>query len=185
MKLAAAKRTVKTKLETRNIRRQGKVPAIIYSKGEAGEEIVVNGIEFQKILNTLQTGTLSSKIFDLDIEGRAVKAIVKDIQYNVTNYEVIHIDFEQLHAGLPVTLNIPLRCTNTANCLGVKLGGVIRQVVRQVRVTCLPEHIPDEFQVDVKDLNLGQMKKLQDLEIPEGVRPMGKLKGVAVVIARK
>jgi large subunit ribosomal protein L25 len=185
MKLTVAKRTAKTKSETRNIRREGKIPAILYSKREPGKEIVVDSISFRKILNTTPTGTLSSKIFTLDLEGQAIKAIVKDIQYNITTYDVIHIDFEQLHDDLPVTLNIPLRCINAVNCVGVKLGGVVRQVVRQVKVTCLPKHIPEEFEIDILDLNVGQMKKLQDLEIPEGVRPVGSFKGVAVIIARK
>lgn len=185
MKLTVARRTAKTKSENNKIRREGKIPAILYSKGERGQDIVVNGVAFQKILNANPTGTLSSKIFMLDVEGKTIKAIVKDIQYNITTYAVIHIDFEELHDDIPVTLNIPLRCINTINCAGVKLGGVIRQVVRKVRVTCLPKDIPAEFELDVRDMNLGQMKKLQELSIPKGVRPAGNLKGVAVVISRK
>ncbi len=185
MKLSVTKRTAKTKSDLRMIRREGKIPAILYSKGKSGEEIVVDGIDFQKILNTTPTGTLSSKVFKLDIEGKSIQAIVKDIQYNITTYAVIHIDFEELHADHPVTLNIPLKCVNAANCAGVKLGGVIRQVVRQVKVSCLPKHIPDEFELDLLDLNLGQMIKLEHLKIPKEVRPAGKMKGVAVVIARK
>lgn len=185
MKLSVTRRSEKKKSVTAKIRREGKIPAILYSKGEKGSEITVDAIEFKKILNTTPTGTLSSKVFTLDIEGKATKAVVKDIQYNITTYDVIHIDFEELHEKLPVTLNIPLVCVNTVDCIGVKLGGAIRQVIRKVRVTCLPKNIPEHFEIDVRDMNLGQAKRLSSLKIPEGVRPAIDMKGVAVIITRK
>ena len=140
MKLTVTTRSAK-KAETKKLRREGKIPAILYSKGEKGKEMVVDGTAFKKILNTTPTGTLSSKVFLLEGLGKTLKAVIKDIQYNITNYDVIHIDFEELHEDKPVTLNIPLVCVNTVDCVGVKLGGVIRQVIRQVRVTCLPKDI--------------------------------------------
>lgn len=185
MKLTVTRRSAGKKTENKQIRREGNVPAVLYSKGEKGQEIVVDGIAFKKILNATPTGTLSSKIFHLDFDGKTVKAIVKDIQYNITNYNVIHLDFEQLHDEHPVTVKIPLRCINVADCAGVKLGGVVRQVVRHVPVVCLPKDIPSEFEVDVRDLALGQMMKLSALKIPQGVRPTISLKEVAIVIARK
>jgi large subunit ribosomal protein L25 len=185
MKLTIATRSAK-KSETKKLRREGKIPAVLYSKGEKGKEIVIDAVDFKKILNTTPTGTLSSKVFSLDgLGGKALKAIVKDIQYNITTYEVIHLDFEELHDDVPVTLNIPLVCINTVDCIGVKLGGVIRQVIRQVKVSCLPKDIPQQFELDVRDMNLGQSKKLSALEIPKGVRAAINLNEAAVVIARK
>jgi len=184
MKLTVATRSAK-KSETKKLRREGKIPAILYSKGEEGREIIIDGVDFKKILNTTPTGTLSSKVFLLEGLGKTLKAIVKDIQYNITTYEVIHIDFEELHEDKLVTLNIPLVCINIVDCIGVKLGGIVRQVIRQVRVTCLPKDIPQQFELDVREMNLGQMKKLSALEIPKGVRPVVSLNEAAVVIARK
>lgn len=184
MELNVATRSAK-KSETKKLRREGKIPAILYSKGEKGREIVIDGVTFKKILNTTPTGTLSSKIFSLKGMGKTLRAIVKEIQYNITTYDVIHLDLEELHDNVPVTLNIPLVCVNTVDCVGVKLGGVIRQVIRQVRVTCLPKDIPSQFELDVRDMNLGQTKRLNTLEIPKEIRPAVDLKEVAVVIARK
>lgn len=185
MELTVTSRTAGKKSDTKNIRREGNIPAVLYSKGEKGKEIIVDGIAFKKILNTTPTGTLSSKVFTLDLDGKKVEAIVRDIQYHVTTYAVIHIDFEELHAGVPVTLNIPVCCVNTIDCVGVKLGGVLRQVTRQVKVTCLPKDIPAQFELDVCDMVLGQMLKLNALDIPPAVRPIVDLKEVAVLIARK
>jgi large subunit ribosomal protein L25 len=184
MKLTITTRSVK-KSATKKSRREGKIPAILYSKGEKGREISVDGITFKKILNTTPPGTLSSKIFSLEGEGEPVRAIIKDIQYNITTYEVIHLDFEELHDTIPVTLNIPLVCVNMADCPGVKLGGVIRQLIRHVKVRCLPKNIPEQFELDVGEMQLGQTKKLSAVNIPKEVRPQIKLNEGAVVIARK
>jgi large subunit ribosomal protein L25 len=187
MKLAVAARTTKRKSETKKIRREGNIPAILYSKGEEGKEIVVNGVDFQKILNTTPQGSLSSKVFTIECDKKKYEAVIKGIQYDITTYRVIHLDFEELHPGVPVTLNIPIQCINTVDCAGVKLGGVVRLIVRQLEVTCMPDKIPSHFEIDVRDLTLGQMKKLSDLQIPSGVRPSPtiNLEEAAVVIARK
>jgi large subunit ribosomal protein L25 len=185
MELTVSSRQSRKKSETKKIRREGNIPAVIYSKGEKGKEIVVDGNAFLKALNQIEKGTLSSKVFTLKADGKSVKAIIKDIQYAVTSYDIIHLDFEELHEDVPVTLNIPVKFLNVVECAGIKLGGVLRQVVRQVKVRCLPKDIPERFNLDVRDLALGQSIKLNKLQIPSGVRPIIDLNEVAVVIAKK
>lgn len=185
MELTVDKRAVGKKSATKQIRREGNIPAIFYSKGEKGVEIIVNGIAFKKILNTIEKGTLSSKVITLLIDGKQTRVIVKEIQYHPTTYNILHIDFEQLHEELLVTLNIPVVCMNAMDCAGVKLGGVIRQVIRKLKVTCLPKDIPAQFEFDVRELLMGQALKLNELKIPSTVRPRMDLKEVAVVIAKK
>ena len=173
------------KSEAKKIRRAGNVPAILYSRGEKGKDIVVDGAEFKKMLNTIDKGTLSSKIFILKHDGEKIRAILKDLQYDVTTYNVVHLDFNELHDKDPITLNIPIKCINIVDCVGVKLGGAVRQVIRYLRVRCLPKVIPSHFELDVRELNLGQILRLADIEIPSGVRPITNLKEVAVVVARR
>ena len=185
MELVVALRTVGKRSDVKKIRREGNIPAVLYSKGGQGKAIIVDGIAFQKILNSIPKGTLCSKVITLQLDGSPIKAIVKDIQYIITSYQVAHLDFEILDDALPVTLNIPLVCINTALCAGIKLGGFLRQVIHKVKVTCLPAAIPDQFNLDVRDLNLGETRKLEALTIPAGVRLHVNPKEVAVVIARK
>lgn len=170
MELTVSKRTAGKKTEIKKIRREGNIPAILYFQGKKGEEIYIDGIAFKKVLNTVERGTLSSKIFTLHVDGKIVKAIVKDIQYNITTYDVIHLDFERLEDNSPVTLNIPLKLTGTVDCVGVKLGGNLRQVVRSVKVTCLPKDIPTDFSLDVRNLNVGQSLSMQDIVVPARVK---------------
>lgn len=185
MKLKVAGRTAGKKCETKKIRREGNIPAVLYSLGKRGSEFAVDGGEFRKFLNTLEPGTLSSKIFTLDLDGKAIRAILKDIQYEITTYNIIHLDFEQLHDDSPVKINIPIKCINVVDCIGLKLGGVVRQVIRHLKVRCLPRNIPTHFELDVQNLGLGHSLKLEDIAVPESVSPIGDLKQVAVVMARK
>lgn len=185
MDLNYTKRAVACKTEVKRLRREGKIPAILYSEGKKGEEIAVDGNELKKILNRLEQGTLSTQVFMLSDGGKKRKAIIKDIQYKVTSYDIIHLDFEELHDNVSVNVNIPIRCVGAAECAGVKLGGFLRQIIRAMRVRCLPKDIPALFEVDVRELHVGQSKKLRDLVIPKNVKPMADLKEVAVVVSKR
>jgi large subunit ribosomal protein L25 len=185
MELQIQERTAETKSDLKKIRREGHIPAVLYSKGEEGKEIIVDGGVFRKFLNTLEPGSLSATIFTLQLGNARVPALIKEIQYKITTYDVSHLDFVQLHEEIPVTLSIPIQCINTVDCVGVKLGGTLRQPVRYILVRCKPKFIPSKFEIDVKNLGLGQGIKLSEITIPEGVRPMVDLNRMAVLVARK
>jgi large subunit ribosomal protein L25 len=184
MKLTVSKRTSATKSAIKMIRREGDIPAIIYGLGQAVEKITVKGLEFQAILRNLPQGQLATSVFNLHMDGKTRKAIVKDIQYNVASYNVEHIDFLLLADDQAVTVNVPIQILGVSECPGIKLGGTFRQVIRTLKVCCLPKHIPSEFQIDIRDLNIAQSKRLSDIAIPEKVRVLSPLNEVAVVIAK-
>jgi large subunit ribosomal protein L25 len=185
MKLYVSSRKKETKATIKDIRRAGNIPAILYSKGEAGKELTIDGNEFKKLLNKIEAGTLSSIVFDIEVDGKKTKALVKDIQYHVVTYNILHIDFIELFDDVPVTLNIPLKCIGSSDCAGVKAGGVLRQVLRHLKVRTLPKHIPSHFNLDVKNLGLGQAVRLSAIKIPETIRPMENLKVVAAVVGKR
>lgn len=185
MELTVTRRKDKKKSDTKQIRRDGNIPAIVYSKGQKGEEIVIDGNAFKKYLNCLEKGTLSSQVFSLNFGKEKCEAIIKEIQYNVITYDPSHIDFERLHDDVRVILNVPIKVVKAVDCVGVKLGGLVKQVVRYVKVCCLPKDIPGFFEFDVADLTLGQSKKLSDLNMPVGVKPLVDLNVIAVSVARK
>jgi large subunit ribosomal protein L25 len=185
MKLTVTSRPANRKSETKQIRREGNVPAIFYSSEHPSELLVVNGTEFAAVLRQIKPGRLSTIVFTLMVGNKARKAIIKDIQYHLTTYAVSHIDFEELIDGVPVNIKVPITCIGMASCAGIKLGGFLRQVIRSVKVECLPSNIPEEFLVDVKDLSIKQSKRLSDLVIPKGVKPLARLEEVVVVIAKR
>lgn len=185
MKLAVHKRTTGKKGDTKRLRREGKVPAILYGKKETGLPVYVNRDEVQAILRNLKPGLLATTVFEL-AEGNAKhRAVVKEIQYHVANYDIEHIDFALVSDKEMVTVNVPVQIVGAADCVGVKLGGFIRQVVRTLQVSCLPKDIPQEFTIDVRELNIGQSKRLSDIALPPHVKALAKMGEVAVVIGKK
>lgn len=186
MKLKVWKRAAEKKGELNKMRREGNIPAVIYKRGETAENIAINSAEFSAFLRKVTPGRLSTTSLTLvDEKGKERHMLVKDIQYNITTYDVIHLDFEELHANMPINIKVPIECTGVAECIGVKLGGFLRQVIRYVKVRCLPKDIPSAFVVDVKDLGQAQSRRLKDIGIPQTIRPLADLNEVAVVVAKR
>jgi len=183
--LTALSRASTKKSDTKQIRREGKIPAILYSTGKPNIQLTVSGEEMGAILRQMKPGHLGTTVFHLKLDGKERRAIIKDIQYQLTTYQVSHIDFEELFEDVPVSVKVPIQCTGVADCVGVKLGGFLRQIIRHVRVECLPKHIPAHFFVDVQDLGIKQSKKLSDITIPQGVKPLAKMDEVVVVVSKR
>ncbi|MBX7066940.1 MAG: 50S ribosomal protein L25 [Parachlamydiales bacterium] len=185
MKLELAKRTSGKKGENNRLRREGNIPAILYnSKGE-GHPVTVKGEELKAILRGMKSGLLSTTVFELHIDGKRVKALVKEVQYHVASYDIEHIDFLQLTDNEEVTVNVPIQMTGVADCAGVKLGGFLRQVIRSMKVSCLPKHIPQEFSIDVREMGIAQSKTLADIALPSHIKPLSRMNEVAVVVGKK
>jgi len=185
MKLAVKQRVSEKKKDIKEIRREGNIPAIIYSSKSQPEKLVINGAEFNTILREMKPGQLPTTVFMLSDGQKERRAIIKDIQYHLTTYNVSHLDFEELVENVPVCVKVPVNCIGVVDCMGIKLGGFLRQVVRHVKVECLPKNIPSEFLVDVKDLGIRQSKRLKDLVMPNGVKPLAGPEEVVVVIAKR
>lgn len=186
MKLQSIIRAVESKSEIKSLRREGFIPAVLYVKGKSGETIAVKANELQTHIRQIKPGHLPTTIFALvDDKGNERRAIIKEIQYAVTNYDVTHLDFEELIPDNKINIKIPIECTGSADCVGIKIGGVLRQVIRHMRVRCLPKDIPSSFQLDIRELGLKQSKRLKDIQIPEEVTPLTNLNEVAAVIVKR
>ena len=180
------KRDAKNKGEAKRLRRAGKVPAVFYSQNDTSENVAIATEDFQEVLRNLKPGFLPTTIFKLvDTSGKERRAIIKDIQYNVTNYNVIHLDFQELDETKKVSLNVPIQCINQVDCVGVKAGGFVRAIMRHLKVLCLPKDIPTHFDVDVKDLGMNQIKKVKDMTIPSQVRSLGREDDTVVTIVKR
>ena len=185
MKLTVNHRKDLKKSETKQIRREGNIPAILYGKGQANQNIFIKGSEFQEFKRTLKAGLLATSVFELNDGGKIRKAIVKDVHYHPTTYSVLHLDFLMLEENEMVSVNVPIQVTGVADCVGIKLGGTLRQVIRSIKVKCLPKNIPQEFVLDVAELDLGKLKRLSDIAMPSSVMPIAQMNEVAVVIAKR
>lgn len=170
---------------SRTLRREGFIPAIIYQRGNASTSIFIPTSEFSTVLRHIVHGRLATTRFTLTSEEGNKVAVIKEIQYHPTTYSVLHIDFEELIEGSEINVKVPIEFLGAADCPGVKLGGVLRHVIRGVRVRCLPHDLPEVFTLDVSALGMKDTKRLSDLSIPNTVRPLADLSQVVVVVAKK
>lgn len=186
MELKLHRRQTEKKSSISQARRDGLIPAVVYKQGQPGHAIAVEESAFSAFMRRLKPGHLpTTRLKLMDEKGKPIEVIVKEIQYHPTTYRVLHLDFLELAADAEISVKIPIECTGVADCLGVKQGGVLRQVLRTVRVRCLPKHLPHSFTLDVKDLGMGHSRRLKDIVMDKGVRPLDALNEVAVVIAKR
>lgn len=183
--LAIEKRTDLSKGATKRMRRLGSIPAVLYGKGAEPQSITVDRPAFEAVLRKTADGHLSTTRFTLEVGGEKIEAVVKGIQYHVTTYDIIHLDFERLSENEVITVKVPLRYEGVAECVGVKLGGVLRQVIRAVTVCCKPKDMPTEFVLNVRKLGVKQSKRVRDITVGAGVRMISKPDEVVVVIAKR
>jgi len=185
MKLSVSKRAGEKKSELTELRFKGDIPAVIYKPGQLSEKVTVIGSEFAAVIRGLKRGYLPTTIFEMEINGKDCRLIVKDIQYHPTTYQILHLDFLILEDKTTVDVKVPVIFDGEAECVGVKLGGFVRQVIYHVRVRCFPQDIPPEFKLDIKGLNVGEAMRVSDVKINDSVRSLIPEKEIIVVIAKR
>ncbi len=148
IKLHGSKRELIGKKASKALRRENKVPGVLYG----GEEVIHFSIG-EKLLKTL-IYTPHVYIVELDIDGTTVNAIMQDIQFHPVKDQILHIDFLQIFEDKPVVIEIPVKLEGFAE--GVRAGGKLTLEQRKLRVKALPKYLPDTLNVNIDALKLGQ-----------------------------
>ena len=169
--IAAESRRDAGKGASRRLRRDGKIPGIIYGGGEAPV-----GIAFDA--NALHRGLAEeaflSSILNVTLDGKTQLAVVRDYQPHPARREVLHLDLQRVVATEELRMTVPLHFINEALSKGVKLGGgSVSRLMTEVEISCLPKHLPEYIEVDIEPLELNDMLHLRDLKLPEGVKIPG------------
>lgn len=149
----------------RNVRRGGAVPAVIYG-GKAPQLLVLNHNEVVKHLNH---EAVYSHVLDVVVDGKAEKAILKDVQRDPAGFKILHLDFMRVNMSEQVKVHVPLHFTNEEKSVGVKKGGVATHSLVDVEIVSLPGNLPDYIEVDLTNLDIGESIHLSDLVLPSGV----------------
>ncbi|MDE1463052.1 50S ribosomal protein L25/general stress protein Ctc [Spartinivicinus poritis] len=165
--LVVEKRSDIGKGASRRLRREaGKTPAVIYGAEKAPESITI----LQKdILKALENEAFYSHILTLDVAGEKQEVILKDLQRHPSKDVILHADFLRVTADHKLTTHVPLHFINEDKCAGVKKGGAITHNTIEVEVRCLPADLPEFIEVDMTDVDLGQILHLSDIKLPKGV----------------
>lgn len=163
----AEKRERKGTSYSRNIRREGLVPGIIYGAGKAEEIISLNKFEVAK---NLENDAFYSQVLDISLEGKKQQVILRDIQRHPAKREILHMDFQRIKADEKINVTVPINFINEDIAPGVKIdGGVISHLISELEIVSLPANIPENITVDLKDLSIDKSIHLSELKLPEGV----------------
>jgi large subunit ribosomal protein L25 len=161
--LQVASRTVTGKGAARTLRREGKVPAVIYGHGREAEAVTVETATLKKMLVGISAATA---IVDVTVDGRApVKALIREIQRDsLRPAEIIHLDLYEVRGDEEITLQVPIRLIGVPD--GVRnFGGVLDHVLRELEIEVLPADIPEHVDLDVTALTIGHSLFVRDLQV--------------------
>ena len=161
-------RTETGKKATRDLRKNNSVPCVLYglNKDENGNQVATHFTVTNDGLRNL-VYTPHIYVVDLNIEGKVVTAIMKDIQFHPVTDKILHVDFLQIDEANPIVMEVPVKLEGLAE--GVKAGGKLALQVRKLRVKALYNLIPEKLIIDVTNLGLGKTIKVGDLKF-EGLQ---------------
>lgn len=179
-KLDVSKREKGTKGDLTSLRNSGRIPAVIYGQGKPAVSISMDKLEFARAYRKAVT---ELAFFDLVVEGRTLRTIIRDRQIHPVSRDIIHVDFLELHENKPIHLEIPVHFTGTP--AGVENGGRLEELIHKIEISCLPKDVPDHIMADVKGLEIGQSLHVGDLKIENAQVITGADLAIAVVHAPK
>ena len=148
----------------RRLRQAGKLPGVIYGHKEA---VVPVTLPKKEVVTHLNRGT---HVFDLALDGKNEKVLVKDVQFDHLGAEVLHVDFARVSLDEKVEVTVPLELKGTPK--GEADGGVLQQLVAELEVECLVTEIPDAIRHNVSDMGVDSDLHVKDLQLPPGVRAL-------------
>ncbi|WP_414499921.1 MULTISPECIES: 50S ribosomal protein L25/general stress protein Ctc [unclassified Zymobacter] len=166
--LTAVVRTELGKGASRRLRRANeRVAGIIYGGETAPMPIAIDKPALYK---AIEDESFYSSIITINVDGKAEKVVVRDLQRHPFKAVLLHADFMRVNANEEITLTVQLHVINEENCKGVKVdGGELHIQNTDIAISCLPQNIPDHLEVDVADLGVGETIHLSGLKLPAGV----------------
>lgn len=162
----AESRSAVGSIAAKAVRREGKVPAIVYG-GDSAPEMLV--LDHNEVVKHLVHEAVYSHVLDLKIGDKTEKAVLKHIQRHPAKPVILHMDFLRVDDSHKVKVHVPLHFTNEATSVGVKKGGVVNHSISDVEVLCMPSSLPEFIEVDLSALDIGTTLHLSDLVLPAGV----------------
>ncbi|MFO7814539.1 MAG: 50S ribosomal protein L25 [Halanaerobiales bacterium] len=157
----------------RKLRRNNLIPGVVYGSNREPQALTVDPLDLKGKIH-------SNAIIDLDIEGEEETVMIKDFQKDVIKEEIIHVDFQQVSMDETIRITVPIKLVGEAP--GVREGGVLQQLMREVDIEVLPTNIPDELKLNIDELTLSDSLEVGDLDVPEEVTIINSLEDVIVTV---
>ncbi|MEL6200441.1 MAG: 50S ribosomal protein L25/general stress protein Ctc [Pseudomonadota bacterium] len=165
--LVAELREDQGKGASRRLRREGKVPAILYGAGRPPRAI---SLQHNKLIRALEDESFYSSVLNIKVGDKNQETILKDVQRHPAKPQILHIDLQRIVAGEAIRMSVPVHFLNEETAVGVKTqGGILNKMLNEVDVQCLPKDLPEYLEIDVAELEIGGLLNLSDLKLPKGV----------------
>ncbi|PWG03274.1 50S ribosomal protein L25/general stress protein Ctc [Sphingosinicella humi] len=165
--LSAETRDRAGKGASRAMRRQGRVPAVIY--GDKQEPLSIH-IEEKALVKLLNTGFFMNSVVMVDVGGKANRTLPKDVQFHPVTDRPLHVDFLRISEHAKVTVGVPVKFVNEEASKGLKRGGVLNIVRHELELVCDAASIPDEIEIDLAGLDIGDSIHISNVTLPGGAK---------------
>ena len=166
---------------SRRLRRESKVPGILYGAGKDAQPIQ---LDHKELFFKLKTEAFHSSILDMEIGAEKLQVLLRDYQMHPFKLQVLHADFQRVAADRKIHMKIPLHFVNGDIAPGVKVaGGAVQHIANELDITCLPKDLPEFIEVDLKDLQAGHSIHVSGLKLPAGVESVALAKGDDITVA--
>ena len=152
----------------RAVRREGKIPAVIYGDKQDPETISLDENELWKIVTK---GKFLSSVFSIDIDGRKLRVLPRDVQVDPVKDRPVHVDFQRVASDGMIRVKVPVKFINELLSPGLKRGGVLNIVRHDVEVICPADAIPPAFEFNLEGLEIGKSIHISAVTMPANVRP--------------
>ena len=152
---------------SRRLRREGKVPAIIYGAGRPPRALA---FDHNRVIQQLENESFYSSILNIKVRDNSQAAILKDLQRHPSKPVIMHMDFQRIVEDEDIKMNVPLHFLGEDVAPGVKTGGgSVSRLMNDVEIVCLPKYLPEFIEVDISELELDEHLSMSDIKLPEGV----------------
>ena len=163
----AEPRSVQGTGASRRLRRESKVPGVLYGAGKDAQPIE---LDHKDLWFKLKMEAFHASILDLEVGAEKSQVLLRDYQMHPFQPRVLHVDFQRVAADRKIHMKVPLHFVNAEISPGVKVaGGLVQHVLNELEITCLPKDLPEFIQVDLANLQAGHSLHLSSLTLPAGV----------------
>ena len=186
IEIKAEPRSVQGTGASRRLRRESKVPGVLYG---AGKDALAIQVDHKDLWFKLKMEAFHASILDMDVSGEKTQVLLRDYQMHPFRPLILHVDFQRVAADKKIHMNVPLHFVNAEISPGVKVaGGLVEHVMKELEVSCLPKDLPGFIEVDLANLQAGHSLHLSSLTLPPGVEaavPKGEDPTVATIVIPK
>lgn len=168
VELKAAPRDANGKAAAKILRKQGNLPATVYGGGEDPQNVTV---EFKQISMQLHTGHFLSTVYMLNMDGKKIRVIPRDIQLDPVRDFPLHVDFMRVSAKSRIDVEVAVHFINDQASPGIKRGGVLNVVRHEVELSCPADAIPETIEIDLTGLDIGDSIHISSVKLPANVEP--------------